>query len=115
MEYELINEIESMRKKLNIAVKELRNSAKNYAEAYTAYRIAIAKELIQLKDAKTPATLAYDIARGKPEIAKLKFEEICKEGIYKANQESIQAIKLEIRLLEAQLEREWENVENENR
>ena len=46
---------------------------------------AIAKELLILKNEGYAITLAGDIARGIPEIAHLKFEEISKEAIYKAN------------------------------
>jgi hypothetical protein len=92
---------------LDIAVKSLRNTGKDYAEAYTNYRMELAKELMQLKNEGYAITLAGDIARGKREIAQLKFKEITTEAIYKANLESINAIKLQIKLLDAQLSREW--------
>ena len=67
----------------------------------------IKKELVKLKDEGYAITLAGDIARGKPEIARLKFNEISKEALYKANLESINATKLQIKILENQIEREW--------
>ena len=42
-------------------------------------------------------------------IAELKRIEISKEAIYKANQESINAIKLELKLMESEMQREWSN------
>lgn len=96
-------------KDLDIAIKSLRKTGRDYAKAYTDYRIAIAQELIKLKNEGYAITLAGDIARGKPEIAKLKFDEICKEAIYKANQESINATKLAIKIIEEQKNREWGN------
>lgn len=103
----LYNQLMQKSKELDISVKELRTSAYNYAKAYTDYRIAVAEETLILRDKKTPVTVTSDLVRGMPKVAKLKFDEILTEGIYKANQESIQAIKLQIRLLDAQLEREW--------
>lgn len=106
-------EINSKLKQLDVAVKELRKTGSQYAESYTQYRIAVAKELVLLRDNGVPVTIAYDIARGKPEIAKLKFNEIRDEAIYKANLESINATKLEIKILNEQLQREWGATNNE--
>ena len=97
-------------KELDIAIKSLRNTGSDYAKAYTDYRVALAKELVKLKDEGYAITLAGDIARGKPEIARLKYNEICKEAIYKANLESINATKLAIKIIEEQKNREWVNV-----
>ena len=100
-------EIQKKLKQLDVSVKELRNTGSRYAESYTNYRIAVAKELVMLRDDGVPVTIAFDVARGKPEIAKLKFNEIRDEAIYLANKESIMAIKLEIKILENQLQREY--------
>lgn len=106
---DLLNELQMKQKELDIAIKSLRKTGQDYAKAYTDYRVALAKELLVLKNEGYAITLAGDIARGKPEIAHLKFEEISKEAIYKANQESINASKLQIRIIESQLNREWNN------
>ena len=104
---DLFNILQKLTKDLNIAVKQLRHTGEEYAKAYTDYRVALAKELVILKNEGYAITLAGDIARGKPEIAKLKFNEISKEAIYKANQESINSIKLQIKIIESQMNREW--------
>ena len=64
-----------------------------------------------LKNEGFAITLAGDIARGKPEIAKLKFEEISKEAIYRANLESINALKLEIKIIQEQINKEYGGTE----
>ena len=102
-------EQEKKLKDLDIAIKSLRKTGSDYANAYTQYRIALAQELMKLKDEGFAITLAGDIARGKPEIARLKFKEISTEAIYKANLESINAIKLAIKIIEEQKNREWSN------
>ena len=106
---DLLQELQYKTKMLDTAIKQLRKTGSEYAKAYTDYRVALAKELIQLKNEGYAITLAGDIARGKPDIAKLKFEEISKEAIYKANLESINAIKLEIKIIQEQISREWTN------
>lgn len=106
---DLANELQEKCKYLDNAIKMLRKTGSDYAKAYTNYRIALAKELMILKSEGYAITLAGDIARGKPEIAHLKFEEISKEAIYKANLESINALKLEIKIIQNQIDKEWGN------
>lgn len=108
---DLTNELNNLINKLDISVKSLRKTGGDYAKAYTDYRVALAKELMILKEEGYAITLAGDIARGKPEIAKLKFKEISSEAIYKANQESINALKLQIKIIQEQINKEWTNNE----
>jgi hypothetical protein len=104
---DLLEQINKVCSELDTAVKSLRKTSQDYAEAYTNYRMELAKELMKLKDEGYAITLAGDIARGKREIAMLKLKEITSEAIYKANLESINVNKLRAKLLDNQLSREW--------
>ena len=104
---DLANEIQLKCKTLDQKISELRTTGSDYAKAYRDYRVALAKRLLELKNEGYAITLAGDIARGNKEIADLKFEEISKEAIYKANIESINVLKLQIKVLENQIEREF--------
>lgn len=104
---DLYNELNNLISKLDVSVKSLRKTGSEYAKAYTDYRVALAKELMILKEEGYAITLAGDIARGKPEIAKLKFKEISTEAIYKANQEAINSTKLKIKIIQEQLNKEY--------
>ena len=104
---DLTNELNNLISKLDVSVKSLRKTGSEYAKAYTDYRVALAKELMILKEEGYAITLAGDIARGKPEIAKLKFKEISTEAIYKANQEAINSTKLKIKIIQEQLNKEY--------
>lgn len=104
---DLVNELNNLIKKLDVSVKSLRNTGSDYAKAYTDYRVALAKELMILKEEGYAITLAGDIARGKPEIARLKFKEISTEAIYKANQEAINSTKLQIKIIQEQINKEF--------
>lgn len=106
---DLTAERDTKLKELEVAIKSLRKTGSEYARAYTDYRVALAKELVKLKNEGYAITLAGDIARGNPEIAKLKFKEISTEAIYKANLESINAIKLTLKIIDGQIDREWAN------
>lgn len=109
---DLYNELADKIKLLETSIKQLAKTGSDYAKAYTDYRIALSKRLVELKEQKMSATLSYDVARGEPNIAHLKFEEICKEAIYKANQESINATKLEIKIIQEQINKEYGNQTN---
>lgn len=104
---DLVNQVFQLQKELDKSIDLLAKSGEEYASAYTSYRMALAKELIKLKDEGYAITLAGDISRGKSEIARLKFMEISKEAIYKANLERINALKLEIKILSNQIDKEW--------
>ena len=104
---DLYNELNNLISKLDVSVKSLRKTGSEYAKAYTDYRVALAKELLILKEEGYAITLAGDIARGKPEIAKLKFKEISTEAIYKANQEAINSTKLQIKIIQEQINKEY--------
>lgn len=108
---DLVNELNNLSNKLSLSIKSLIKTGKDYAKAYTDYRVALAKELMILKEEGYAITLAGDIARGKPEIARLKFKEISTEAIYKANQEAINSTKLQIKIIQNQIDKEWGNNE----
>ena len=103
---DLYESLNNLLEQLQTSVKSLRITATEYAEAYKNYRVLLAKELVRLKDSGMAITLASDVARGNEDIASAKMQEIKKEAIYKANVESINAIKLQIKVVENQITRE---------
>lgn len=107
---ELALELEELKKRLNKSIEELTKSGSAYAKAECDYRIALAKKELELKSQGYSATLTYDVARGDENVANLKRDEISKEAIYKANLEGINSIKLQMRLIENQIAREYSNV-----
>lgn len=104
---DLVNELSKKTQALDNNINQLGKLAREYAQAYTDYRIAIAQELVKLKSEGYAITLASDIARGRPEVARLKFKEIETEALYKACLERINALKLEIKLISNQIDKEW--------
>lgn len=93
---------------LDEAVKSIRFRGRDYAEAESAYRSALAKEILRLRDEEGyPVTLVPDLARGNPEVAQLKVERDCAESLYKSALEAVNVNKLRIKVLENQHDREW--------
>lgn len=107
MQADLISEIGSKSALLDTAIKQLGIRGKAYAQAERDYRIAMARKVMEEREKGTPVTIISDVCRGNPEIAKLRFERGCSEVVYKSAMEAINAMKLQIRILDAQVEREW--------
>lgn len=107
---DLWQEIEKKCEMLEKAIKELAQNGYDKAEKERAYKIAISKKAFELKDIGTPATLINLVIYGIEEIAKLRYERDLAESKYNANQEYINVMKLQIRVLESQLNREYGNV-----
>jgi hypothetical protein len=108
---DLYNELNTKIKELNISIKNLRKAGTEYAEAEKEYKIILRKEALKLRSEKNmPVTLIQQVVYGVPEVADKRFKRDIKEAIYKANQEAINTIKLQIRIIESQLQREWTNV-----
>ncbi len=100
----LITEIERLRKDLNNTVGELQKAGYKKAKTEYTYRIALAKELLKLRDGGLPATLTNDVARGNEEIAKFKFNRDVAETMYESTLEKLRAIKIELGIVERQIE-----------
>lgn len=105
---ELHQELNSKIKELNISVKALRQSGTEYAEAERQYKIALREECLKLRDAGEAVGLINLTVHGVQHVANLRFTRDVKEAVYKANIEAINSIKLQLRLIENQINREWE-------
>ncbi len=104
---DLMNELLGKQKELNISVKNLRYTGSDFAEAQKNYRIALAIVEKQLRDEGEPVSIVKDLARGEENVAELKKQMENKLAIYRANMEAINSIKTEIRIIENQLNREF--------
>lgn len=102
--------IEEKQKMLDKAINELAKNGYELAEKERDYKIAINKKALELRANDTPVTLINQIIYGYEDIAKLRFERDTAEVKYNANQEYINTIKLNIRILESQLNREYGNI-----
>lgn len=105
-DYDLWSEIQSKTKQLDYSVKELRKSGTAYAEAEKAYKIKLREWCLRLRSQDMPIGLIDKTCYGIPEIAELRFKRDCAQAVYRANLEAIQAIKLEVRIINEQLTRE---------
>ena len=110
--YDLYNELQQKIKDLNISIKKLRETGTEYAEAERDYKITLRQEALKLRAEKgMPVTLIQQVVYGVPEVVEKRFKRDVKEAVYRANQEAINSTKLQIRVIESQLSREWSSNE----
>jgi hypothetical protein len=107
---ELWNYIEEKSKLLDKAIKDLANNGYILAEKERNYKIAVNKKALELREQDIPVTLINQIIYGYEDIAKLRFERDTAQVKYNANLEYINTVKLQIRILENQLSREYGNI-----
>ena len=110
---DLSNELENLQQQLSKSLKQLRTNGIKYAEAEKEYKIAVNKKALELRSEDMPVTLINQVIYGYQDIAQLRFLRDSAEVIYNANKEAIMTIKLQIRIVENQIEREYNsNLQN---
>lgn len=107
MAEDLIQEIGAKSALLDAAIKQLGIRGKAYAQAEHDYRVAMRKKILDERAKGTPVTIISDVCRGDPEVAKLRLERDIALTVYESAQEAINGFKLQIRILDSQIEREW--------
>ena len=105
---DLYNDLQRKIEELNISIKSLRTIGTEFAEAERDYKIKLREEALKLRAEKGMAvTLINQVVYGVPEVASKRFNRDVKQAVYQANLEAINSIKLQIRVIESQLQREW--------
>lgn len=62
---------------------------------------------IRLKDSGHPITYIAQMIKGVKPVADARMKMIIAEAMYDANKEAIYSLRLQMKLLESQIEREW--------
>lgn len=104
---DLILEVQEKIANLNQALKQLRRQGSAYSEAEHNYRVALAKKILEEREKGTPVTIIADICRGTPNVAQLKLQRDISEVTYNAAKEACNVYKLQIKILDNQIEREF--------
>lgn len=104
---DLYEEIQRLMVELTASIRKLRDNGAKLAEAERDYKIKLRQEALKLRAGDMPVTLINNIIYGVPEVAEKRFKRDVEQANYDANKEHINVTKLKLRLLEAQLSREW--------
>ena len=103
----LYNELQQKTRELETSIKLLRKNGTAYAEAEKDYKILLRIECLKLRDEGMAVGMIDKTCFGIPSVAEARFKRDVAEATYKANQEAINSIKLQLRLIESQIQREW--------
>lgn len=104
---DLFNELQCKVALLDTALNQLGNRGRAHAQAEHDYKVALAKQMLIEREKSVPVTILPDICRGNREIAKLRLERDIAEVTYRAALEAINIYKLQVKVLENQIEREF--------
>ena len=104
---ELLLELQRKQKDLERSIRELRKSGTAYAEAERNYKVMLRAECLKLRQEGEAIGMIDKICYGIPAVAQARFERDVAQAVYKANLEAINSIKLQLRLIEGQINREW--------
>lgn len=113
MSIELINELNEKTKALSKSVSYMKEAGREFALKEHDYKIALAKEALTLRDSGMAVTLIDKVIYGDDTVALKRQERDIAEVMYETARENINALKVQIRVIENQIQREWGNCVNE--
>ena len=106
---DLISEVERLRGLLTRSVNDLLEHGKDLAQKEHDYQVAKAQQVLLMKDQGRPVTEISLTIKGQPAVADAILQRDIAQTLYDTNKEHINATKLELRILENQIAREWGN------
>lgn len=104
---DLYTELQKKTNELTVSIKQLRISGTEYAKAERDYKVLLRQECLKLRDEGMAIGMIDKTCYGIPKVADARFKRDVAETVWTANKEAINSVKLQMRLIEAQLEREW--------
>ena len=107
---DLFNELGRLTNDLNVSIRKLRETGTDFAQAERDYKVLLRQECLRLRDEGMAIGMIDKTCYGIPSVAEARFKRDVKQAIYNANQEAINSIKLQMRIIEGQLNREWNSV-----
>lgn len=102
---DLMIELSEARKQLNNSLEDYKKIGRTLAQAEMEYKIALRKEILRLKlESKVAWTACSELAKGDENVANLRFDRDVKSSEYNCAFEKINATKIELRILENEVE-----------
>ena len=111
---DLYEELQAKKKQLDASIRQLRKNGTEYAEAEKVYKILLRTECLKLRDEGMAIGMISLTCYGIPSVAEARFRRDIAKTVYEANQEAINSLKLQLRLIESQIQREWGSPSSQN-
>ena len=102
---DLIREVLEMRGRLDRALIELKKAGVELAQKERDYKVALASKTLELRQQNTPVGLIDKLVHGM--VADERFERDVAKAMHETAYEGIMVLKLNIKLLDNQIAREW--------
>ena len=106
---ELYTEMEALRKQLSASIKELRKNGTDLAQKERDYKVLLRQEILKLRDEGMAVGIIDKICYGIPSVAEKRFERDVSQTVYEANKEAINSLKLQIRIVQNVIDKEYSN------
>ena len=106
---ELYTEMEALRKQLSASIKELRKNGTDLAQKERDYKVLLRQEILKLRDGGMAVGIIDKICYGIPLVADKRFERDVAQTVYEANKEAINSLKLQIRIVQNVIDKEYSN------
>lgn len=107
---DLMEELTNTRNELRKSMQMLRKHGEDLAVKERDYQVIKAQVWRTLKAEGWTSTDLNATIKGQPDVAEAMFARDNAQVMYDANQEHINVVKLDLRILENQIAREWNNV-----
>ena len=106
---DLMKTLQDLNKELSASIKMLRQNGNELAKAENQYQIIKAQNVLRMKDAGSTMTEIQLSVKGQKEVAEAMLKRDIAKVMYEANQEHINTVKLQMRVIDSQINREWNN------
>ena len=107
MGYDLFTQRDDLSRELSESISAMERCGKDYAQKDSRYQIELAETAARMKADGETATMINLTIRGTGKVPKVRLDRDISEVMYQTAKEKIQAVKLQLKLVEAQIEREW--------
>ena len=104
---DLYQELQEKMRQIDMALSNLPTYGRQKAETERDYKVLLCTEALRLRDEGMPVGLISIVVYGLPEVANARQKRDIAQTIYETEQEVINSNKLQAKLIESQLQREW--------
>lgn len=111
MSYDLIIQVKQKLDELNASINRLKSTGTAFAAAERDYKIILRTEMLKLKEEKMAVGMMDKVVYGIPEVAEARFKRDIAQVVYDTNRDHINSVKLQLKILNDQISREWSNGE----
>ena len=94
---------------LDICIRELRKNGTDLAQKERDYKVLLRQEILKLRDEGMAVGIIDKICYGIPLVADKRFERDVAQTVYEANKEAINSLKLQIRIVQNVIDKEYSN------